>query len=189
MSLFDAVFWRIAWTWKKTNRNSSWKEIIRCLITLLIPDTRLPPRFVRQGSPVSPKSRLSPWFLPFLLLFLALSVISQGIEWLHRKIVFVLVNVAVQLDRETQRHPCFNTPRGRGDQTGGIMSSSLQRWLLCCRKLTGWQSWRYNIQKQGKMYRAGILQSLHGKSKTPKNAKKCKKKKRKKKDNWRTYTR
>lgn len=32
----------------------------------------------------------------------------------------MLVNVAVQLDRETQRHPCFNTPRGRGDQTGDI---------------------------------------------------------------------
>lgn len=32
----------------------------------------------------------------------------------------MLVNVAVQLDRETQRHPCFNAPRGRGDQTGDI---------------------------------------------------------------------
>lgn len=32
----------------------------------------------------------------------------------------MLVNVAVQLDRETQRHPCFNTPRGRGNQTGDI---------------------------------------------------------------------
>lgn len=30
------------------------------------------------------------------------------------------VNVAVQLDRDTQRHPCFNTPGGRGDQTGDI---------------------------------------------------------------------
>ncbi len=32
----------------------------------------------------------------------------------------MLLNVAVQLDRETQRHPCLNTPRGRGDQIGDI---------------------------------------------------------------------
>lgn len=32
----------------------------------------------------------------------------------------MLVNVAVQLDRGTQRHPCLNTPRGRGDQIGDI---------------------------------------------------------------------
>lgn len=30
--------------------------------------------------------------------------------------MFVLVNVAVQLDRETQRHPCLNAPGGRDDQ-------------------------------------------------------------------------
>lgn len=152
MALFDAVFCR--------NK----KNFIRCLITLLIPDTCPPTRFVRQGSPVSPKSRLSPWFLPFLLLFLALSVISQGMKCLHRKIVFVLVNVAVQLDSEIQRHPCFNTPRGRGDQTGDCRGGffAAGSWLA------GRESWRYNIQKQGKMYRAGILQSLHGKSKTPK---------------------
>lgn len=49
-----------------------------------------------------------------------------------------LVNEAVQLDGETQRHPCLNAPRGRGDQTGDInvpksaeVASSLQEagWL------------------------------------------------------------
>lgn len=33
--------------------------------------------------------------------------------------MFVLVNVAVQLDRETQRHPCFNAPGGRDEQLRG----------------------------------------------------------------------
>lgn len=32
----------------------------------------------------------------------------------------MLLNVAVQLDRGSQRHPCLNTPRGRGKQTGDI---------------------------------------------------------------------
>lgn len=32
----------------------------------------------------------------------------------------MLLNVTVQLDRVAQRHPCSNTPRGRGDRTGDI---------------------------------------------------------------------
>lgn len=80
----------------------------------------------------------------------------------------MLVNVAVQLDRVTQRHPCFNTPKGRGDQTGDInvlKSAEVASFL---------QEAEWLAERVGdmafKMHRAGLLQSLHAKSKTPKNA-------------------
>lgn len=84
----------------------------------------------------------------------------------------MLVNVAVQLDRETQRHPCFNAPRGRGDQTGDInvpksaeVASLLQEadWLA---ERVGDMAFK----SRERCTERGILQSLHAKSKTPKNA-------------------
>ena len=85
----------------------------------------------------------------------------------------MLVNVAVQLDREPQRHPCLNTPRGRGDQTGDINVPRVCRggfFAAGGSGLAGRERGRYGIEKQGKMHRAGILQSMHAELKTPKHA-------------------
>ena len=54
-------------------------------------------------------------------------IISWGVKWLHRKIVFVLVNVAVQLDREAQRHPCLKAPGGREEQLRGTHCAQVCR--------------------------------------------------------------
>ena len=84
----------------------------------------------------------------------------------------MLVNVAVQLDREAQRHPCFNTPGGRGDQTGDInvpksaeVASLLQEadWLAA-------RVGDMAFKSRERCTERGSLQSLHAKSKTPKNA-------------------
>lgn len=66
----------------------------------------------------------------------------------------MLVNVAVQLDREAQRNPCFNTPRGRGNQTGDInvpKSAEVASLLQEAEWLAETVSGRHCIQKQREM--------------------------------------
>lgn len=81
----------------------------------------------------------------------------------------MLVNVAVQLDREAQRNPCFNTPRGRGNQTGDInvpKSAEVASLLQEAEWLAETVSGRHCIQKQRERC-TGLPQTLHAKSKTP----------------------